>query len=85
MTGLQNRLDSLLEIRARNGAMTNRLDSATTRIDQITGALTDQLSNTEDADFAKTLIQFNSQSAAYNAALKAGANIVQSSLMDFLR
>ena len=44
-----------------------------------------QLSNTEDADIAKTLIEFNSQSAAYQAALRAGANIVQSSLMDFLR
>jgi flagellar hook-associated protein 3 FlgL len=85
MTGLQTRLDSLLEARARNGAQTNRLEAATTRIDQITGALTNQLSETEDADIAKTLIQFNSQSAAYQAALRAGANIVQSSLMDFLR
>ena len=48
-------------------------------------ALTKQLSNTEDADIAKTMIEFNSQSAAYQAALRAGANIVQSSLMDFLR
>ena len=48
-------------------------------------ALTKQLSNTEDADIAKTMIDFNSQSAAYQAALRAGANIVQSSLMDFLR
>jgi flagellar hook-associated protein 3 FlgL len=31
------------------------------------------------------MIDPNSQSVAYNAALKAGANIVQSSLMDFLR
>ena len=85
MSALNTRLDSLLEIRARNGAQTNRLDAATTRIDQITGALTNQLSETEDADIAKTLIQFNSQSAAYQAALRAGANIVQSSLMDFLR
>ena len=85
MTDLQTQLDSLLEVRARNGAQTNRLDAATTRLDQITGALTEQLSNTEDADIAKTLIEFNSQSAAYQAALKAGANIVQSSLMDFLR
>ena len=85
MTGLQTRLDSLLEIRARNGSQTNRLDAANTRLDQITGTLTDQLSNTEDADIAKTMIDFNSQSAAYQAALKAGANIVQSSLMDFLR
>jgi flagellar hook-associated protein 3 FlgL len=85
MTNLQNQLDSLLQIRARNGAQTNRLDAASTRIDQITGTLTDQLSKTEDADIAKTMIDFNSQSAAYQAALKAGANIVQSSLMDFLR
>jgi flagellar hook-associated protein 3 FlgL len=85
MTALKGQLDDLLEVRARNGAQTNRLDAAQSRLDQITGALTNQLSNTEDVDFTKVLIQFNSQSAAYNAALKAGANIVQSSLMDFLR
>jgi flagellar hook-associated protein 3 FlgL len=85
MTALQTQLDSALKIRARNGAQTNRLDAASTRLDQITGTLTNQLSNTEDADIAKTMIDFNSQSAAYQAALKAGANIVQSSLMDFLR
>ena len=85
MTNLQNQLDWLLKIRARNGAQANRLDAASTRLDQITGTLTDQLSKTEDADIAKTMIDFNSQSAAYQAALKAGANIVQSSLMDFLR
>ena len=33
----------------------------------------------------RRMIDFNSQSAAYQAALHAGANIVQSSLMDFLR
>jgi hypothetical protein len=37
------------------------------------------------ADIAKTLIELNSQQAAYQAALKAGASIVQASLMDFLR
>ena len=56
-----------------------------TRLEQIRGADDEQLSNTEDADIAKTLIDFNSQTAAYQAALRAGANIVQSSLMDFLR
>ena len=35
MTELKGRLDSLLEVRARNGALTNRLESATTRLDQI--------------------------------------------------
>ena len=81
----EKNLDTLLEVRARNGARTNRLEAASTRLDQIQEALTKQLSNTEDADFAKTMIDFNSQSVAYQAALKAGASIVQSSLMDFLR
>jgi flagellar hook-associated protein 3 FlgL len=84
-TNLQSQLDVVLQVRARNGAMTNRLEAASTRLDQIQGAVTEQLSNTEDADIAKTMIDFNSQSAAYQASLRAGANIVQSSLMDFLR
>ena len=80
----EKNLDNLLEVRARNGARTNRLEAASARLDQIQEALTKQLSETEDADFAKTMIDFSSQSVAYQAALKAGANIVQSSLMDFL-
>jgi flagellar hook-associated protein 3 FlgL len=85
MTNLKGQLDSLLEIRARNGAQTNRLDAANTRLSQIQEAVTKQLSETEDADIARTIIDFNSQSAAYQASLRAGANIVQASLMDFLR
>jgi flagellar hook-associated protein 3 FlgL len=85
LTRADKNLDTLLEMRARNGARTNRIEAASTRLDQIQEALTKQLSDTEDADFAQTMIELNSQSVAYNAALKAGANIVQSSLMDFLK
>src|SRR3954453_6464819 len=85
LTNLQGSLDAVLRMRSRNGAMTNRLEAANSRLEQIQGAVTEQLSNTEDADIAKTIIEFNSQSAAYQASLRAGANIVQSSLMDFLR
>ena len=86
-TDLQNltaNLNQVLQVRARNGAQTNRLQAADTRLDQIQASVTEQLSNTEDADIAQTMIDFNSQSAAYQAALRAGANIVQASLMDFL-
>ena len=34
---------------------------------------------------AQTITEYTTQQAAYSAALKAGANIVQSSLLDFLR
>jgi flagellar hook-associated protein 3 FlgL len=82
---LDKNSDDLLQARARNGARSNRLEAAASRLDDIGQALTKQLSDTEDADIAQTMIDFNSQSVAYQAALKAGANIVQSSLMDFLR
>jgi flagellar hook-associated protein 3 FlgL len=85
ITNLKSSLDDVLKVRARNGAMSNRLDAASSRLEQIQGAVTEQLSDTEDADIAKTIIDFNSQSAAYQASLRAGANIVQASLMDFLR
>ena len=72
-------------MRARNGAQSNRLDSALTRLQQVSEVTNKQLSDTEDADIAKTLIDLDSQSAAYSAALRSGATIVQTSLMDFLR
>jgi flagellar hook-associated protein 3 FlgL len=85
LTQLDDGIDTLLEVRARNGARTTRLDSALDRLGQIEDSTRAQLSNVEDADIAKTLIELSSQTAAYQSALKSGANIVQSSLMDFLR
>jgi flagellar hook-associated protein 3 FlgL len=85
VTNLQDDLNGLMDVRSRNGALTNRLEAASTRMRQIQESVTAQLSETEDADIAKTMIEFNSQSAAYQASLRAGANIVQASLMDFLR
>jgi flagellin-like hook-associated protein FlgL len=42
------------------------------------------LSNTQDADMAKTAMMFSNEQAAYTAALRAGASIVQESLLNFL-
>jgi flagellar hook-associated protein 3 FlgL len=85
LKNLNTNLNQVLEVRARNGATTNRLSAADSRLDDIGLSVTQQLSDTEDADMAQTLIDFNSQSASYQAALRAGANIVQTSLMDFLK
>jgi len=82
---LDANLDALLEVRSANGARSNRLESALGRLAELEQSTVQQLSQTEDADIARTLIDLNSQTAAYQAALRAGASIVQSSLMDFLR
>jgi flagellar hook-associated protein 3 FlgL len=85
LSQLTDNLNQVLEVRARNGAATNRLQAADSRLEDIAGSVTKQLSDTEDADMAQTLIDFNSQSVAYQSALRAGANLVQASLMDFLK
>lgn len=82
---LDTNLDKLLEVRARNGARSNRVESAMGRLAEVEEATVSQLSKTEDVDIAKALIDFNSQTAAYQSALRAGASIVQTSLLDFLR
>jgi flagellar hook-associated protein 3 FlgL len=82
---LEQNLDGLLGVRALNGARSNRLEAAQARLAEVEETTLTHLSMTEDADIARTLIDLNSQQAAYQAALRAGANIVQSSLMDFLR
>jgi flagellar hook-associated protein 3 FlgL len=77
--------DLVLETRSVVGALANRLDVAAERLVQVEETSRRLLSETEDADMAETMVQFSTQQAAYQAALKAGANIVQSSLLDFLR
>lgn len=77
-------LDVLNGIRADVGARTNRLAVASSRLSGLALNSTRLLSDVEDADMAQTITQYTTQQAAYSAALKAGANIVQSSLLDFL-
>ncbi|MFL5816396.1 MAG: flagellar hook-associated protein FlgL [Conexibacter sp.] len=77
-------LDVLNGIRADVGARTNRLDIAASRLSGLALNSTKLLSDVEDADMAQTITQYTTQQAAYSAALKAGANIVQTSLLDFL-
>ena len=77
--------DALLNVRAVVGGLGNRLDAAATRLGQVEASTVKALSETEDADIAQTMIDYSSQSAAYQAALKAGAQLIQPSLMDFLR
>jgi flagellar hook-associated protein 3 FlgL len=78
-------LDTITSTRATVGAVANRLETASSRLDQMEEATTQFLSDVEDADMAKTIMDFSLQQSVYQSALKSGANIVQASLLDFLR
>jgi flagellar hook-associated protein 3 FlgL len=82
---LDANFNNLTQLQATLGATTDRLQLASSRMQDLQLSDTKVLSDTQDADMAQTEIDYSTQQAAYTAALRAGANIVQSSLMDFLR
>lgn len=84
LSSLDTNLNSLNGLSANVGAVQDRLQMASSRIQTLQTSDTQVLSNTQDADMATTEINFSTQQAALTAALQAGANIVQESLMNFL-
>ncbi len=77
-------MESLLQLQAVTGATTDQLNTASSRIEGLQDALTKAMSATQDANIAEVSIAYSSEQAAYSAALRAGANIIQESLLNFL-
>ncbi len=48
-------------------------------------SVTSQLSEVEDVDLPKTIMDMQLQQTSYQAALAASAKVIQPSLIDFLR
>jgi flagellar hook-associated protein 3 FlgL len=85
LSALDIRLDELNAVRSKVGATANRVAVATSRLAEYEGTALKLLNDTESIDLAKTMIEFNVHQSAMQAGLKAGAEIVQASLIDFLR
>ncbi len=84
MTNLTANMESMTRVQSENGSATQQLQTASARIESLQSSITQALSNTEDANFAKTSIAYSTEQAAYSAALRASASIVQESLLNFL-
>ncbi|HEY5262304.1 MAG TPA: flagellar hook-associated protein FlgL [Solirubrobacteraceae bacterium] len=82
---LETSIDTLSQLQATAGSTTDQLQTALSRIEDLQGSITAALSNTEDANIAQTSISYSNEQAAYEAALRAGASIVQESLLQFLQ
>jgi flagellar hook-associated protein 3 FlgL len=66
---------------ARYNQVTQMQQFANDKVDSLTA----QVSDVEDIDLPKTISDMQLQQVAYQAALAAGAKVVQPSLVDFLR
>ncbi len=76
--------NALSGLEAQVGATTDQMNLAVTRIEDLTVTTTTQLSNVQDTNFAQVAMEYSNQQASYEAALRAGASIVQESLIEFL-
>jgi flagellar hook-associated protein 3 FlgL len=85
LTAVDAAHDAVITARADVGTRVNRLDAAQARLSELEEATRSLMSENEDADMAKTYVEVSTQQAVYQSALRAGANIVQMSLLDFLR
>jgi flagellar hook-associated protein 3 FlgL len=85
LTNLDTNLETLSQLQAVSGSAIDQLRVALTRNEDLQTSITESLSNTEDTNIAATSIAYANEQAAYEAALRAGATIVQESLLNFLQ
>lgn len=77
--------DRILKSITEVGSKTAYLDFMTNRLESQTLNRKERQMSVEAADPAETIIKFESQRVAYNAALQMGTKVIQPSIFDFMR
>lgn len=89
MDSLLTRLDKVMDTMSAEhselGARSNRLDMVESRLDQQEVTATQVLSDNEDVDMEKVIMDLTNQESVHRAALSVGSRIIQPSLLDFLK
>lgn len=82
---IDDQVDHILDQRAVLGAKNRRLEMSLARAKEVNIGLTELTSKLEDIDVAETAMYYAMQRTTYEAALMTGAQILQPSLLNFLR
>lgn len=85
LQAIDDTFSNLLSVRGEIGAKTNRLELNTNRLEDQVLSVTKLLSNNEDVDMAKAIMDLKVSENVYKASLSAGARVIQPTLIDFLR
>ncbi|PAE25838.1 flagellar hook-associated protein FlgL [Bacillus sp. 7894-2] len=85
LENVDKNIDNFLSARALIGAKQNRVELMEDRLSQQEVFSTRILSDNEDIDVEKAIIELTTQESIHRAALSVGARIIQPSLTDFLR
>ena len=85
LSALEGRLEDLGSVRATVGARYARVEGAAQRGRDAVLDLSTSLSEVENTDLPRALVDLKMQEVAYQAALAATSRVMQPSLLDFLR
>jgi flagellar hook-associated protein 3 FlgL len=85
LQNLQNNLSSLANLQAIVGATQDRIQLATSRLQSLQTSVSTELGGVQDIDVATATIQYSTEQAGYQAALQVGAQLVQVSLLNYLK
>ena len=85
ITDMQVARDRISEVRGVLGSRTERVEVQRSLLERFEVNLTEALSNTEDADLSKTVLQLQQEQNVFQSALVAGQTIIQPTLIDFFR
>ena len=85
LQSLDTNIETLRQLQATAGSATDQLQTALIRNEDLQTSVTESLSNVDDINVAATTVAYSNEQAAYEAALRAGATIVQESLLNFLQ
>lgn len=78
-------IDKFLAARAQVGAKQNRVELMEDRLSQQEVFSSRILSDNEDIDIEKAIMELTTQESVHRAALSVGSRIIQPTLVDFLR
>ncbi|WP_117168762.1 flagellar hook-associated protein FlgL [Paraliobacillus sediminis] len=82
---IDGHVDNVINERADVGARMNRVDLIEDRLANQEIAAKSMMSDNEDADIEKVIINLTAQESVHRAALSAGSRVIQPTLLDFLR
>ncbi len=85
VTSIQNSQSSVITLQTKIGATQNRMDMISERYNSSELNYTAMRSEAEDVDMAEAIMNLTTAKTVYNAALAGGAEILRTSLIDFLR
>ena len=85
LTNLDTNSAALESIQATVGATQDRLQLAGSRITSLSTSDTIDLGDVQGTDIAAATVQFSTEQSGYQAALQSTADIIQTSLLNFLQ